>query len=355
MGIACSNTHFYRIRHLEQKKNCLFLPLFTTSSTFETLQTVTASLATTSKMTNSDLSVLLDMGFDKERAELALKKTGSLNPALQWLEDNQDKSWEDITAASADDETNPSIEPAPLKDGEVAQSLVCEICQKKFRSVAQAEAHGERTGHDQFAESTEEIAPLTEEEKKAKLAELKEKAAAKKALKAIQDREEAKANEKIRMKSTKEVQDAKENLAKQEQIKVAAKRRIQEKIAADKEARRLKAEAQKAEREGRAPPPDPTLAAAASAQASSSGSSAPKKEVTEARLRLQTATGVVMKTFPVETTLFEVAQALEGENGGAPVESFTMTYPKKTFSGGVDFSKTLKEAGLAPSAVLIVK
>merc|ERR1712225_123696 len=347
-----------RIRHLEQKKNCLFLPLFTTSSTFETLQTVTASLATTSKMTNSDLSVLLDMGFDKERAELALKKTGSLNPALQWLEDNQDKSWEDITAASADDETNPSIEPAPLKDGEVAQSLVCEICQKKFRSVAQAEAHGERTGHDQFAESTEEIAPLTEEE---------EKAAAKKALKAIQDREEAKANEKIRMKSTKEVQDAKENLAKQEQIKaaakkrqekvddLAAKRRIQEKIAADKEARRLKAEAQKAEREGRAPPPDPTLAAAASAQASSSGSSAPKKEVTEARLRLQTATGVVMKTFPVETTLFEVAQALEGENGGAPVESFTMTYPKKTFSGGVDFSKTLKEAGLAPSAVLIVK
>merc|ERR1711964_666305 len=333
-----------RIRHLEQKKNCLFLPLFTTSSTFETLQTVTASLATTSKMTNSDLSVLLDMGFDKERAELALKKTGSLNPALQWLEDNQDKSWEDITAASADDETNPSIEPAPLKDGEVAQSLVCEICQKKFRSVAQAEAHGERTGHDQFAESTEEIAPLTEEEKKAKLAELKEKAAAKKALKAIQDREEAKANEKIRMKSTKEVQDAKENLAKQEQIN-----------AAEKKARRLKAEAQKAEREGRAPPPDPTLAAAASAQASSSGSSAPKKEVTEARLRLQTATGVVMKTFPVETTLFEVAQALEGENGGAPVESFTMTYPKKTFSGGVDFSKTLKEAGLAPSAVLIVK
>ncbi|KAH7356464.1 ubiquitin-related domain-containing protein [Rhexocercosporidium sp. MPI-PUGE-AT-0058] len=322
-------------------------------------------------MTNTDLAVLLDMGFDKERAELAYKKTGSLNPALQWLEDNQDKSWEEISAAAAtaaeEEETNPSIEAAPLKEGEVAQSLVCDICGRKLRSMAQAEAHGERTGHDKFSESTEEIAPLTEEEKKARLQELKEKAAAKKALKAIQDREEAKANEKIRMKSTKEVQDAKENLAKQEQIKaaakkrqekvddLAAKRRIQEKIAADKEARRLKAEAQKAEREGRAPPPDPTLAAAATAQASSSGASAPKKEVTEARLRLQTATGVVMKTFPVDTTLFEVAQSLESENAGAPVESFTMTYPKKTFSGGVDFSKTLKEAGLAPSAVLIVK
>jgi len=62
-----------------------------------------------------------------------------------------------------------------------------------------------------------------------------------------------------------------------------------------------------------------------------------------------------VKTFPAETTLFEVAQAVEGENGGIQVESFTTTYPKKTFSGSVDFGKTLKEAGLTPSAVLIVK
>jgi hypothetical protein len=169
------------------------------------------------------------------------------------------------------------------------------------------------------------------------------------------------------MKSTKEVQDIKEELAKNEQIKaakkraekaedLAAKRRIQEKIAADKEARRLKAESEKAAREGRAPPPDPSLAAASASQAShaSSSASAVKKEVTEARLRLQTSAGVVMKTFPVETTLFEVAQALESDPG-VPVESFTMTYPKKTFSGSVDFGKTLKEAGLVPSAVLIVK
>jgi hypothetical protein len=220
--------------------------------------------------------------------------------------------------------------------------------------------------HVDFSESTEEIAPLTEEEKKAKLEELRAKNAEKKAKQAILDKEEQRKNEKIRMKSTKEVQDIKEKLAQQEQIKaaaakrqeklndIAAKKRIQEKIAADKETRRLKAEAQKAEREGRAPPPDPSLAAAQAATPSSSGS-APKKEVTEARLRLQTAGGVVMKNFPVETTLFEVAQALEGDNGGVPVESFTMTYPKKTFSGSVDFGKTLKEAGLIPSAVLIVK
>lgn len=164
------------------------------------------------------------------------------------------------------------------------------------------------------------------------------------------------------MKSTKEVQDAKEELAKQEQIKAAAKKRqekladaaakkrIQEKIAADKETRRLKQEAEKAAREGRAVP----IPAAAPVAAPAASSSGPRKEATEARLRLQTNNGTVMKTFPVETTLFEVGIALEAENGG-PVQSFTMTFPTKVFSGSVDFGKTLKEAGLAPSAVLIVK
>jgi hypothetical protein len=161
------------------------------------------------------------------------------------------------------------------------------------------------------------------------------------------------------MKSTRDVQDAKEELAKQEQIKaaakkrqeklddVAAKKRIQEKIAADKEERRLKAEKVKAEREGRAPP---------GAVAEPTPPAAPRSTVnhSEARLRLQMASGTIMKAYPVETTLFEVAQAIEEENG-APITSFTMTYPKKTFSGGADLGLTLKEAGLAPSAVLIVK
>jgi hypothetical protein len=164
------------------------------------------------------------------------------------------------------------------------------------------------------------------------------------------------------MKATKEVQDVKEELQKQEQIKAAAKKRkeklediaakkkIQDKILADKEARRLKAEQQRAEREGRAPPPDPSLAKAAAAPVTAT----PRAAAIEARLRLQTGGGVVMRTFPVETTLFEVAEAIKGDHGG-PVDSFTMTFPKKTFSGVEDMSKTLKEAGLAPSAVLIVK
>ncbi|TGO15250.1 hypothetical protein BTUL_0042g00200 [Botrytis tulipae] len=315
--------------------------------------------------TPSDLQQLLDMGFDKEKAEIAVKKTGGLNGALQWLEDNQDKSIEEIRTAEAaaapdSDETNPNIEPAPLKDGEEAKSMVCTDCGKKFRSMMQVQFHAEKTQHENFEQSTEEIAPLTEEEKQQKLAELREKAKEKRAKQAIVDREEAKRNEQIRMKSTKEVSDAKEKLAKDQQIKeaqakraekaadVQAKKRIQEKIAADKEERRLKAEAAKALREGRAPPAP--AAAPVAAPAASSG--APKVH-TESRLRLQTATGVMTKTYPVDTTLFEISQQLEAELGS--VTSFTMTYPKKTFEGPVDFGKTLKEAGLIPSAVLIVK
>ena len=40
---------------------------------------------------------------------------------------------------------------------------------------------------------------------------------------------------------------------------------------------------------------------------------------------------------------------------GVAVTSFMTTFPKQTFQGDLDMSKTLKEAGLVPSSVLIVK
>lgn len=61
-----------------------------------------------------------------------------------------------------------------------------------------------------------------------------------------------------------------------------------------------------------------------------------------------------MKTLPAETTLFELAQQVQSEVG-IEVTSFSTTFPRQTFQGSVDFSKTLKEAGLVPSSVLIVK
>ncbi|GAM84283.1 hypothetical protein ANO11243_022770 [Dothideomycetidae sp. 11243] len=304
----------------------------------------------------SDLETLKEMGFEEEKAAMAVKKGGNLQGAIDWLEKNQDKSLDELKADEDEDEGMPSL-PA----GENARSLVCKDCGKKFRSHAQAEFHASKTEHVNFDESTEEIAPLTEEEKKAKLEELRLKLASKRAGQAEQDKIDKKRNEEIARKKTKDAQDIKEDLQKKEQIKEAAKKR-QEKIAdleakkrikaqieADKEARRLKAENEKAMRAGQ-PLPVPEASAAPAAKPSVPRTTA---SYTEARLRLQTPAGTLQKTFPVETTLFEVAQAISSESG-VQVSSFTTNFPKKTYDGE-DLGQTLKEAGLVPSAALIVR
>lgn len=107
--------------------------------------------------------------------------------ALEWLEEHQDQSLEEIKASSD--------EPPALQPGEEARSLICNDCGKKFRSQSQAEFHASKSGHVDFSESTEEIAPLTEEEKKQKLEELRERLAEKRAKQSVQDKEDKKRNE----------------------------------------------------------------------------------------------------------------------------------------------------------------
>ncbi|PHH72145.1 hypothetical protein CDD80_4743 [Ophiocordyceps camponoti-rufipedis] len=313
----------------------------------------------------SDLDQLLDMGFEKARAEMAVKKSGGLQGALQWLEDNQEKSLEEIQEASKDanedeDEAETRAKIAELETGK-AQSLVCNECGKRFRNQDLASYHATKTEHTDFSESTEEIAPLTEEEKKAKLDELRERLKAKKAVQSVQDKEDQKRNEKIRQKATKETQDAKEELQRKEQMKevarkrqekaedMEAKKRIKAKIEADKAERRRKADEAKAARDGKVPEPQPSAVQTPAAPAAQ-----PRSDRNEARLRLQLASGNITKTLPAGTTLFELAQMVQSETGNA-VTSFSTTLPRKTFEGDLDMSKTLKEAGLVPSSVLIVK
>ena len=61
----------------------------------------------------------------------------------------------------------------------------------------------------------------------------------------------------------------------------------------------------------------------------------------------------MQKTLPVETTLFELAHQLSQDNG-TEVSTFSTNFPKKVFDR-TDFGMTLKEAGLVPSAALIVR
>lgn len=310
----------------------------------------------------SDLETLLEMGFEKPRAELAVKKSGGLQGALEWLEKNQDVPLEQLQAPEDNDDEATAAAIKGLETGELAKSLVCDDCGKQFRTTAMAEFHASKSGHENFSESTEELKPLTEEEKKKKLEDMRAALAEKRSRQSEQDKIDQKKNDAIKRKATRETQDMKEELQRKEQIKEAekkrqekaadieAKRRIKAKIEADKEERRRKAEEAKALREGKAP------AAAAAAPAASSAPAVPKSSAsyTDARLRFQTSGGTVQKSFPAETTLFEVAEALKTDGTVGTVNSFMMTFPRKTFTSE-DFGQTLREVGLVPSGILVVQ
>lgn len=161
-----------------------------------------------------------------------------------------------------------------------------------------------------------------------------------------------------------QTEEAKEDLQRKEQIKeamkkkqekaddIAAKKRVKEKIEADKLARKQKQEEEKAMRNNPAAF-NPGAAAATPATGGIQAATAPKANHSEARLRLQTASGNVMTTLPAETTLFEVAEAVKKENG-TQVNSFVSNFPRKEFKYE-DFGMTLKEAGLVPSAALMCR
>lgn len=141
----------------------------------------------------------------------------TVQQALNWLEENQDKSLEELQAAqsSAHAAAQDEQEGGPsMPSGESAKSLVCNDCGKKFRTHDQASFHASKTyggpdtpapllaqadtcpsDHTDFSESTDEIAPLTEEEKKARLEELRQKLKEKRANQSVADKEEAKRNE----------------------------------------------------------------------------------------------------------------------------------------------------------------
>ncbi|KAA1470109.1 hypothetical protein DENSPDRAFT_864554 [Dentipellis sp. KUC8613] len=345
----------------------------------------------------SDKDVLISMGFDAARVEWALRSTGNrgLQPAMDFILEHNDEPVPDPSAAPAasstpsqgepmdeDDEdaaairaaygkASANVAPVAAAEGAEAKSIKCAECGKVFKNTALANYHAEKSGHDQFEESTEEIKPLTEEERAQKLADLREKMAEKRARKAAEEAKEAKANEAIRRKTGKDMDKIKEDLqAKQLKKEAEAKRRekiedakakaeIKAQIEADKRERAAKAAREKALREGRNPDAPaaaaPPLAAPAAAS-SSAGAGVAGRDFKDTRLQIRLASGgqPYTTTLPSDSTLREVAEFLAGQTLAVDVETVTFAqhFPRKQFSRA-DFSRTLRDLGLTPSAVLI--
>ncbi|KAF8509604.1 ubiquitin-related domain-containing protein [Hysterangium stoloniferum] len=336
---------------------------------------------------SSDRDTLLSMGFDPTRVEWALKATSNrgLQPAMDHILENDGKPVPNLTdlassgassspvAVDEDDEDAEALKAVYGAAGAAgaaadveAKSIKCSECGKVFKNTALANYHAEKSGHDQFEESTEEIKPLTEEEKKQKLEELREKMAAKRAQKAQQDAVENKVNDAIRRKAGKDMAAIKEEMKAKEAIKEAEQRRrdkiadakakaaVKAQIEADKRERAEKAAREKALRQGLQPPQQVQASTPAAAATPSAGTSSKDHKETRLQIRMSSGGQPFTTTLPSESTLRDVAEFVAGQTLSVDVDtvSFAQHFPRKLFSQA-DFSKTLKELGLTPSAVLI--
>lgn len=333
----------------------------------------------------SDKDQLLAMGFEEARIDWALRATSrsGLQAAMDHLLANSDNpvpaaGEADSSASGAagkDDEDEDEalrmhIKKTGASDEPVVNSIKCSECGKLFRSQATASLHAERSGHEQFEESTDEIKPLTEEEKKDKLNELRKKLAEKRAGQAKEDAAANKANEALRRKAGQDAGQIKEDMQakeiqrdlerkKREKLEDArAKAAIKAQIEADKKERAAKAAAEKAARagagasasgSGTATPPVPAQIAKPSAAVSSSDN-----PQTRLQVRLHVGGAPLVKAFSSDSTLIDVAEWVASERLEYNVDTvtFASTFPRKTFSRD-EMKKTLKENGLTPSAVLM--
>jgi len=238
-----------------------------------------------------------------------------------------------------------------------ATSLKCDDCGKLFRSAEFAEMHAVKTQHSNFSESTEEIAPLTAEEKAAKLKEIESKMHARRMEREAKEKEEAIAREKLRRKQGQEMVAAKaaqdeaemKKIAEQRRLEKleerAAKQRVLDQIARD----RAEREAKFSKKPEAAAAPTPAPAAAPAPVA--------KKDYTECRLQIRLPDGSALTNqFGVNEELAAVRLYvdLNRKDGRSAVPfTFMTTFPKKVFSEA-DMRTSLQGLGLVPSAVLIV-
>ncbi|KAF9579122.1 UBX domain-containing protein 1 [Lunasporangiospora selenospora] len=230
-----------------------------------------------------------------------------------------------VTSSSS---SAPAAGDAEEKEGDViqegeqtAQSLVCQDCGVLLRDETAAQRHAMRTEHVNFAESTTVIQPLTEEEKRLKLSELKQRLQDKRAVKAQADKEDLKTAEKLRRKAGQDMTEAKAKLEEKEMKKILeAKKKEKEDERLAKAAIKAQIEADKAERarkkqealHGR------QQAAAAEAEAAAAAASAPAKVYTETRLQIRLLEGQpVVQTFQASDKLSAVYEFVQGRVPGS--------------------------------------
>ncbi|KAJ1854548.1 hypothetical protein GGH12_003553 [Coemansia sp. RSA 1822] len=322
-------------------------------------------------MTMGDKEQLLEFGFPELHVDKALKATnGGLQQALDWLSENAGKPLldEPMDETPSSEPTETPNEPAPVSD-EQAQSLVCNECNKQFKNEELAQYHAVKSGHTDFAQSTEAVKPLSEEEKKRKLAELQDRIAEKRRLRDEEEKQDQRKNEILRRKAGQDISEQQERLKeeqmkrdieKQKQLKDEDKRataRIKQQIEQDKRDRAERLVKEKAERDGTVQP--------VKEHTSMLKQGLPKIETSATQTRLQIRPMVQIKgqdgpvrpitcVFEADQTLKDVIKHVKQQLPGLGHHfKLSMSFPRKDFATS-DESKTLRELGLVPNAALIL-
>jgi len=321
----------------------------------------------------SDLQALIDMGFYKEQAQLALDKTNNtgVESALEWLFANSAPSSGDAALGAVVPTPNQPTESIEKKSeaeasaeteaGAEAKSLKCEDCNRLFKTQMEVEFHAVKSGHSNFSESTEEKKPLTEDEKKEQLARLEEKLRQKRLEREEREKQEALEKEKNRIRSGKDLLSAQQKVEEMEMKKLVEQRKREkqeDKLARERVRAQIEADklARKANLQGKQAPdavPTPAPAPAPAPAPTTSTVSAPKNYIhTRIQVRLQDGSTLV-ETFDVKEQLAAVRLFIQMKQGAQETFDLMTSFPRKVFTAD-DYEETLQSLGLVPSAVLIV-
>lgn len=319
----------------------------------------------------SVVDTLVDMGFPRERAELAVSKTGSedVQTLIDWMLAHEEEL---DTPSEAPQEPNPlatetasttvsgdvcESETSQTEENSVplvAKSIKCDDCGKLFKTNEEVEFHASKSGHENFSESTEEKKPLTEEEKKEQLAKIEAKLKQRRLEREAREKQEALEKEKVRIRSGKEMLEAKKKMEELEMKKIIeqrkkekeeerlARQRVKEQIEADKLAR-------KAKFSGTQPAP-----AEPAPVASSTAVEKKSQNYTAVKLQIRLIDGKTLtQDFGIKEPLSAVRLYVEmNKTDDGPFKLMT-NFPKKVFCTE-DYEKPLESLGLAPAATLFV-
>ncbi|KAM3866499.1 UBX domain-containing protein 1 [Diretmus argenteus] len=301
------------------------------------------------------LESLLEMGFERNRAEKAVANTGNqgIERAMDWLMEHEGDP----------DIDEPYVPPVgnTLGAGDSQPSPA----QPTVADTAEGKDSTEGGDMDLDALGGDPKQPMTEEEKREQVKRLEELMRVKQAERRERERAEEVEREKQRRKQGQELLQIRQKLQDDEMKKLAdhrrkekmedkmAKQRVKEKIARDREER-----AQKFGGGGpssmAAPPPPPAEPSPSSP--TSQGPPPTKKEYDECRIQVRMLDGSVLTAvFKAQEPLAAVRVYVQ-MNGNTPEgQDFTLLspYPRHEYSE-LDMEKPLKELGLVPAAVLVV-